>query len=85
MIEAVTNEVEFGKDGWSRKRSVSSDDAAVMVGDPGKWFKVHRVGGRYSGPPLASRLRKLMPAWYGGEWEVCTKAGEVYVRSVPVS
>lgn len=85
MIEAVTNEIEtsqLGFDGRVRMRMVSAEDAVAMKNASGTWFKVKREGKLDGGRGAGVRLRSMLPHWYGGEWEVTTKAGEVFVRSV---
>lgn len=82
MIEAVEQTNGSARMTQGPVRLVTPEDAAIMQSNPGKVYKVARSGGADTARGTAFQLRRGLPRWYGGKWEVASRGGEVFVRAM---
>lgn len=64
-------------------RLVKAHDAELMQETPGLWYQIQNRRGNANGVWVASsRLRRDLPRWYSGVWEVMSRRGGLYARYV---
>jgi hypothetical protein len=68
----------------ARARLIGADLAAELQGLPMMWHTVRtrKDGTANAARAVATRLRRSLPVWYGGEWEVSARRGELAARYV---
>jgi hypothetical protein len=65
----------------SRQRTVTQQDADTMKASPGEWFEVKvRAKNPSAISSMNGVLKRSLPHWYGGQWELVMRQGVLYCR-----
>ena len=81
MIREATDLPNIPANGHIAKRRIQPEEADAMKAKPGTWFDIDVTEAEPSSVTVFQfRLKKQLPLWYGGEWEVRTAKGRLLVR-----
>lgn len=64
-------------------RTVTQEDADAMKSSPGQWFTVNlKTQTRSNVNSMSGVLRRSLPSWYGGQWELTARQGTLFCRFI---